>query len=218
MKRASRRVKLAIFATIATAAAVAVAVAAGAIPDSGGVIHGCYLTTTGLLRVYDSEASGSKKCTSGERALNWNQTGAQGPAGPQGPAGAAGAQGPAGPTGPAGPQGATGSSGVSHVYNAINTYTVNEDGHEVVGLSDLPAGPYMVVATVSTSLAGAGCSLNVDAGGSSSANIDVARGMTFAGVFSSSGSNVVHVYCTALSGDPSVIDGSIEAIALDAVN
>ena len=76
-------------------AVVAVALAAGgvayaSIPDSSGVIHGCYITGTGQLRVYDSQSSTAKKCGSNEKPLNWNQTGPQGPAGPQGAAGPAG--------------------------------------------------------------------------------------------------------------------------------
>jgi hypothetical protein len=73
--------------------------ALASIPDSGGVIHGCYLTTgppqaRGALRVVDTDAG--QACVSGEIALTWNQTGPQGPVGPTG------ATGPAGPTGPAG--------------------------------------------------------------------------------------------------------------------
>ena len=67
------------------------------IPDSAGVIHGCYRTANpakGALTVIDSEAGGT--CPSGTVGLNWNQTG------PQGPAGATGPTGPQGPSGPAG--------------------------------------------------------------------------------------------------------------------
>jgi collagen triple helix repeat protein len=103
-------------AIVAGFALVVAGVAYAAIPDSSGVIHGCYSTKTGALRVIDSAA----KCGSGEIALNWNQqgpkgaTGAAGPQGPAGPAGPAGPQGPKGDTGapgPAGPQGAQGPQG-----------------------------------------------------------------------------------------------------------
>lgn len=65
--------------------AIVVVLAAGgiayaSIPDSGGVIHGCYQKTNGSLRVIDTEAGG--KCSSNENSLSWNQTG---PAGPRGP-------------------------------------------------------------------------------------------------------------------------------------
>ena len=59
-------------------------IALASIPDGNGVIHGCYRNSSGHdLRVIDSP---SESCTSNEVALNWNQTG------PQGPAGAAGEQ------------------------------------------------------------------------------------------------------------------------------
>jgi hypothetical protein len=62
--------------------AVGATVAVAAIPDANGVIHGCRDTRTGALRVIDSEAG--QTCGSKEAALNWNQTGPQGPAGVSG--------------------------------------------------------------------------------------------------------------------------------------
>lgn len=103
--------------------AVAAGVAYAAIPDSGGVIHGCYNRSNGQLRVIDPGAG--ENCKTPESVLDWNQTGpagATGPAGPAGPAGpigpagatgATGATGPAGPAGPAGPTGATGATGAT---------------------------------------------------------------------------------------------------------
>jgi hypothetical protein len=78
---------------ITAAVAVAVAISGGAIayasiPDSSGVIHGCYTVKTGALRVIDT-AKG-QTCATGQHSLNWNQKGAQGPAGPPGPAGVSG--------------------------------------------------------------------------------------------------------------------------------
>src|SRR5688572_25702571 len=58
-------------------------VAVAAIPDSSGVIHGCYARVTGNLRVVDS----AQKCRKSERAIQWNQKGPSGPVGPPGPAG-----------------------------------------------------------------------------------------------------------------------------------
>jgi hypothetical protein len=55
-------------------------VAYASIPAPDGVIHGCYKTSTGMLIAIDSSAS----CPSGYTALNWNQTGPQGPAGSPG--------------------------------------------------------------------------------------------------------------------------------------
>jgi hypothetical protein len=45
--------------------------ALASIPDSTGVIHGCYKTTGGALRVINT--GGGQTCVTGERALNWNQ-------------------------------------------------------------------------------------------------------------------------------------------------
>ena len=68
--------------------AVTGGVAYSAIPDANSVIHGCYVTATGELRVIDTEASGT--CRGGETPLDWNQKGQPGVPG------ATGAQGPPG--------------------------------------------------------------------------------------------------------------------------
>jgi hypothetical protein len=78
---------------ITAAIAVAVAISGGAIayasiPDSSGVIHGCYTVSGGALRVIDT-AKG-QTCATGQHSLNWNQKGPRGPAGPPGPAGVSG--------------------------------------------------------------------------------------------------------------------------------
>jgi hypothetical protein len=82
-----------------------------AIPDSGGVIHGCYQKNVGNLRVIDSGAGG--KCRPPEIAIQWSRTGPAGPVGPQGPKGDTGPAGPTGPVGPAGPQGLKGDTGAT---------------------------------------------------------------------------------------------------------
>lgn len=72
-------------------------IAYAVIPDSNGVIHGCYKTSNGSLRVIDSPAV---QCDPrNETAISWSQTGPQGPQGEPGP------QGPQGPIGPQGPGG-----------------------------------------------------------------------------------------------------------------
>jgi hypothetical protein len=76
---------------IAVAVAL-VAIAAGttayaAVPDGGGVIHGCYDKNSGQLRIADTDTNTPKSCTSKEAAVAWNQ---QGPAGPAGPSGITG--------------------------------------------------------------------------------------------------------------------------------
>lgn len=64
---------------VALAASVVTLILAGSvalasIPDASGVIHGC-IKSTGVLRVIDYP---TKHCVSGERPLNWNQTGPAG--------------------------------------------------------------------------------------------------------------------------------------------
>jgi hypothetical protein len=92
--------------------AVCGGVAFATIPGAGGVIHGCYAKYSGAVRVIDTGA-----CRPSEAALNWNQTGPQGPQGlqglqgPQGLKGDAGSQGPTGSQGPAGQQGPKGDTG-----------------------------------------------------------------------------------------------------------
>ena len=53
--------------------AAAGSIAWAAIPDSGGVIHGCYKTSNGDLRVIDPGAGDS--CRAREVALDWGQFG-----------------------------------------------------------------------------------------------------------------------------------------------
>jgi len=53
-------------------------IAVASIPDSNGVIHGCYLTSgnpnvRGALRVIDTDAG--QTCGSGETAISWDQQG-----------------------------------------------------------------------------------------------------------------------------------------------
>jgi hypothetical protein len=134
---------------------VAVALTGGAIayaniPDSGGVIHGCYKKTSpnqGTLRVIDTEQG--QTCSASEKAVEWNQTGPQGPAGPQGPEGAPG------PQGEPGPQGPPGSATPPDAWLTKASVPGNEDGDEHTVLTkDLPAGNFAIVASVSPFLTG----------------------------------------------------------------
>jgi len=75
MRKAFRfvRGKLTLLVIVAMGIAVgsaATAVVMAAIPDAGGLIHGCYRTSNGSLRVIDSS---SQACNSNETALLWNQ-------------------------------------------------------------------------------------------------------------------------------------------------
>lgn len=94
-------------AALAAMLLIGTGVAYASIPDQNEVIHGCYKTVDGKLRVIDTGTGDS--CLSSEVTLDWNQKGPQGPTGPQGP------QGPAGPTGSQGPQGVQGIQGIQGV-------------------------------------------------------------------------------------------------------
>lgn len=65
--------------------------AAAAIPDSSGVVHGCYKKKKGTLRL----VSGSK-CKKSEKSISWNQKGKNGTNGTNGASGAKGDTGAAG--------------------------------------------------------------------------------------------------------------------------
>jgi hypothetical protein len=92
MRQVGKGRRLAVLLFVAVAGMAAAGIAYAVVPDANGVIHGCYDTKTGALRVIDSDQG--QTCVNKEAALNWNQTGPQGPQGPQG------AQGPQGPAGP----------------------------------------------------------------------------------------------------------------------
>jgi hypothetical protein len=64
-------------------------VALATVPDSGGVIHGCYAKKSGDLRVIDTEMP--RTCRKAERELSWSQQGPPGQDGPPGPEGPPGA-------------------------------------------------------------------------------------------------------------------------------
>lgn len=96
--------------------------ALASIPGPGGVISGCRQTTSGRLRVIDSQAG--QTCRSSEEALNWNQSG------------------PAGPPGPPGPQGPAGGS--SNVYTASGGDAVNPANYTVITTLNLPPGKFLI--------------------------------------------------------------------------
>lgn len=104
-------------------------IAYAAIPDTGGVIHGCY-DSRGDLSVVDPGAGGS--CATGDTALSWSQ------------------QGPQGAQGPAGRPGATPAESPPRGYSVVNDRgaTLTSQGRsrgEIAGLT-LPAGSYFVFA------------------------------------------------------------------------
>jgi hypothetical protein len=112
-----------------------VAVVHATIPDSGGVIHGCYLNNSGTLRVVDDPST----CKNNETAMAWSQTGPQGQQGPQGP------QGPPGPAG---------QNAASHLFAKTETTDPipgDNLGHVVTRLTGLPAGHYLIQANIEVS-------------------------------------------------------------------
>jgi hypothetical protein len=81
-----------------------------------GVIHSCYSTRTGAIRIVKDA-----NCRPGEKPLAWNRrgpTGARGARGFKGAAGARGVTGPGGATGPFGATGPLGPTGITGVAGA----------------------------------------------------------------------------------------------------
>jgi hypothetical protein len=112
------------------------ATAFAAIPDAGGVIHGCYVESTGTLRVTDTATNLPKACSTKETPLSWNQ---QGPPGPQG---LKGDPGPKGDTGAQGPQGQPGISDAVFVSKPDAQALSSND--TMVGWTGVLTGQYVV--------------------------------------------------------------------------
>lgn len=127
---------------IVVALAVAASIGYAAIPDSSGVIHGCYnqaANPSGALRVIDTDAGA--KCAKNEKALTWNQQGPKGDQGDTGPAGPTGPEGPTGPAGPTGPEGPAGGSGAVRI-TFKDSYTFAGENFEKILSTTLPEGTY----------------------------------------------------------------------------
>jgi hypothetical protein len=155
-----KKILVAVAAASILSATFAVA-ANAAIPDGGGVIHGCYAPPNGSLRVIDTGANAA--CKSTEKSVNWNQTGIQGPKGDQGVPGPKGDEGVPGPKGDQGVPGPKGDQGVPGVpgppgpsgalghWSWSSGYMTVSSGHQfptgVTHLDNLPPGSYMVWAT-----------------------------------------------------------------------
>ena len=210
---------------LAAAALVAAGVAYATIPDSAGVIHGCYARSGGSLRVIDA---GVTDCNKSETSLNWNAQGQQGPQGQPGPQGPAGQQGPAGPQGPSGPQGPP---GLSHGYLGTMSQAAVASGsaYSRVGLlSSVPAGIFMVWGQVALGDAGnldADVICRVDVNGSvvtgTTTHVELKGGegnltIVSAATLSSGGSSV-ELECT--SGDTTTVaDSNLALVPVDALN
>jgi Collagen triple helix repeat (20 copies) len=124
MRRLSGRRGVAVAFVVLAAIAVG-GIAYASIPDSKGVIHGCYRKTTGQLIVIDSSGKG---CEEGWTPLNWSQTGPTGAKGPTGATGPTGAKGPTGATGPTGPTGLKGATGPTGPAGLSLFANIDDDG------------------------------------------------------------------------------------------
>jgi hypothetical protein len=98
----------AVVGAVVTAVALAAGVAYATIPDGQGVIHACYKTDNGQLRIVDDA-----DCNPSETSLSWSQVG---------PEGLAGAKGDAGPKGDPGADGAQGPSGLASVIHVSHVF------------------------------------------------------------------------------------------------
>src|SRR5580765_1618930 len=127
MKRLlGRRVAVALVVVVAIAVA---GIAYASIPDANGVIHGCYNSDNGALRVF-GKSKDFQQCNSGEKPLDWSQTG------PTGPTGATGATGATGPTGP--------SDAFFDNDDGFGIITIGTSYVTVAALSSVPAGKYVL--------------------------------------------------------------------------
>jgi hypothetical protein len=133
-----RGLRIAFFSVVLVTGTLAATVAFAQIPDSNGVIHACYHTGNGGIRVVDDPS----ECSTGEAPLEWYQTGAagaQGPAGPQGPMGPAGLDGADGVQGPQGSPGVDGAHGAQGPQGSPGVDGV--DGADGAQGPRGPAGP-----------------------------------------------------------------------------
>jgi hypothetical protein len=131
-----RRLRLSPALVVAIAALVVAlgGVAYATIPDSKGVIHGCY-DSGGNLKVIDT--STVQSCPAkGYKSLDWNRTGPQGPAGSKGD------------TGPTGPAGAPGVSAAYSTGDGAAVTVPRAPSLATVQTLTVPAGKYAVTSTV----------------------------------------------------------------------
>src|SRR5262249_48167355 len=119
-------------------------IAYAAIPDTNGVIHGCYNPNAARgangtpLNILDS-AAGS--CNGNQREITWNQGGPAGPMGATGASGATGSRGDTGATGATGPAGAQGATGATGSQGpGARTFQATVPRGQEATLATLPGG------------------------------------------------------------------------------
>jgi len=135
---ARRNLRLVGYAAAVVLITSAVTIIRASIPDSQGVIHGCYNTSSGAIHIIDTAVT---TCNPNETAIAWNQIGPQGLLGPQGPAGPQGPPGQQGPQGPTGPQGP---AGTAHAYEFATGQAVGLSGYAEVAQIAVPSGSYTI--------------------------------------------------------------------------
>ncbi|HEY6526008.1 MAG TPA: hypothetical protein VIY10_19645 [Solirubrobacteraceae bacterium] len=178
------------YADVASTLALVFAMGGGAYaaiaPASNGVIHTCFRTSGGAVRVVRAGA----RCGRHERALAFNQRG------PVGRRGATGAQGATGKTGATGRTGRTGAAGrsIASATLGVGNAACPSGGSSFTGGS----GTTFACNGVATSFA------SVDAGGT----LATSRGVT--GVEPGTGAGV---YCVKLASTPSVGVASVRGDA-----
>jgi hypothetical protein len=216
------RHKLIVVAAVAGALVLLGGVAFATIPDSSGVIHGCYSRSGGSLRVIDNTVT---NCGKDETALNWNVQGPQGPPGSQGPKGdqgIQGVQGVPGVQGNQGIQGIPGPSGVSHAYDATGGVVgLSSTPTQVVSLT-LPAGTFLVFGKTDAS-SGIGtpaiCTLSrggtvYDTTGVGVAGGDYSLDVSLQATLTLANPDTISINCT---GDQTAFS-KLDAVAIDMVN
>jgi hypothetical protein len=208
-------------ATLAALLLLSAGVAYASIPDQGEVIHGCYKTSDGKLRVIDPGAGDS--CNSSETVIDWNQKGPQGPTGPQGLQGVAGPTGPSGAQGPQGIQGTQGNpgpSGVSHAYLAsTNTFTIS-GGNGVFPTTVLQfnaqAGNYVV--SVNGELSGAAFECSINAAGVAAQFVQTGGRFAVTAVASLANNGSITFDCWTPNSTGVLFKTYLLAVRVDAIN
>ena len=112
-----------------------------AIPDSNGVVHGCFARSNGAVRVIDPAAG--QRCTRQEIPLDWSRTGPTGAAGPKGDVGDKGPSGDRGDPGPKGDQGDPGADAIG-LWAVIGATGSLVRGQNAVSAVYTPGGIYLV--------------------------------------------------------------------------
>ncbi len=133
----------------AVIASMLAGVAWAAIPDAGGVIHGCYKKNQLALRVADSPSD----CKANEVAISWNQQGPKGDPGligPAGPKGDTGDKGDKGDTGDQGPQGPQGPAGTALAYAHVNANGTIDNATSNIAVEKVFPGFYCIGVTGGT--------------------------------------------------------------------